>query len=155
MIVQQVMAGKGMTWDTFLSQTPSNTPDLLSTLCLRLAEVHKKLKSSDLMSGFRDMPCIWDTGASIGLTPFKSDFIDYQKLENVHVKDIAQKNKVLGVGTVMWKFFTQSGREVFLPLVCYHVKHAEIRLMSPQQYFKNHGGRAFISEHSVSKYFFR
>lgn len=150
MIVQQVMAGKGMTWDTFLSQTPSNTPDLLSTLCLRLAEVHKKLKSSDLMSGFRDMPCIWDTGASIGLTPFKSDFIDYQKLENVHVKDIARKNKVLGVGTVMWKFFTRSGREVFLPLVCYHVEHAEIRLMSPQQYFKNHGGSATISDHTVS-----
>ena len=39
---------------------------------------------------------------------------------------------------------------MFLPLICYHVEHAEIRLMSPQQYFKNHGGSAFISEHTVS-----
>ena len=52
------------------------------------------------------MPVIFDTGASIGLTPFRSDFIDYRVLDNVTVKDIARQNKVLGVGTVMWKFAT-------------------------------------------------
>ena len=97
------------------------------------------------------MPLIWDTGASIGaLTPFRSDFIDYQELDNVSVKDIARQNKVLGVGTVMWKFRTRDGKEVFLPLICYHVEHAAIRLMSPQQYFKNHGGRAEVTSHGVT-----
>ncbi len=30
---------------------------------------------------------VWDTGASIGLTPFRSDFIDYLPLDGVNVKD--------------------------------------------------------------------
>ena len=33
---------------------------------------------------------VWDTGASIGLTPFRSDFIDYLPLDGVTVKDIAR-----------------------------------------------------------------
>ena len=99
--------------------------------------------------GYCEMPLIWDTGASIGLTPFKADFIDYQPLDGVSVKDIARQNKVLGVGTTLWKFVTRSGREVFLPLVCYHVEHATIRLMSPQQYIKQHGGSAKVLGHTI------
>ena len=37
----------------------------------------------------KEMLLIWDTGASIGLTPFRSDFINYTKLDNMSVKDIA------------------------------------------------------------------
>ena len=106
--------------------------------------------SNKRKKSFHDMPLIWDTWASIGLTPFRSDFVDYQKLNNVTVKDIAHQNKVLGVGTVMWKFITRDGREVFLPLICYHVEYAAIRLMSPQLYFKRHGGYGTGSNHNVT-----
>jgi len=99
---------------------------------------------------FRDMAVIWDTGASIGLTPFRADFIDYQPLEGVEVKDIARANAVLGVGTVMWKFHSRLGKEIFLPAVCYHVEHATIRLLSPQLYFKEHGGHATVEGHNVA-----
>ena len=44
---------------------------------------------------------VWDTGASIGLTPFCCDFIDYLPLEGATVNDISKANKVLGIGTVM------------------------------------------------------
>ena len=40
---------------------------------------------------------VWDTGASIGLTPFCSDFIDYLPLDGVTVKDIARTNSVFSV----------------------------------------------------------
>ena len=50
---------------------------------------------------------VWDTGASIGLTPFRSDFIDYLLLDGVTVKDIAWANSVLGIGTIMWKLLQQ------------------------------------------------
>jgi hypothetical protein len=114
----------------------------------RVAEMSKKITNKKQM--YREVPLIWDTGASIGLTPFRSDFIDYVKLENVSVKDIARQNKVLGVGTVMWKFVTRDGRDIFLPLICYHVEHAEIRLMSPQQYHKSHGGYATVHGNTVT-----
>ena len=32
---------------------------------------------------------VWDTGASIDLTLFCSDFIDYQPLDDITVKDIS------------------------------------------------------------------
>ena len=123
-----------------------NALDTHQAAYFRVAEFKTSHEGKHL---FSHMPVIFDTGASIGLTPFRADFIDYQVLENVTVKDIARQNKVLGVGTVMWKFTTRLGREVFLPLVCYHVEHASIRLMSPQLYFKGNGGRGTISGNNV------
>lgn len=116
----------------------------------QVSSIYEMSNGNQDHNSYRGMPLIWDTGASIGLTPFRSDFIDYQLLENVTVKDIARKNKVLGVGTVLWKFYTREGRECFLPLICYHVEHASIRLMSPQQYFKSHGGHADVTCHNVA-----
>jgi len=66
---------------------------------------------------------VWDTGASIGLTPFRSDFIDYLPLDGVTVKDIARANSVLGIGTIMWKLPTTKGHPVFIPVVAYHMPH--------------------------------
>lgn len=115
---------------------------------LRLAEM--QLSTPKDADGFWQVPMIWDTGASIGLTPFRSDFIHYEKLEGVTVRDIARENKVFGIGTAMWKFITRLGHEVFLPVICYHVEHAEIRLMSPQLYFKRAGGYATVNSHNVT-----
>ena len=120
--------------------------------CVRLSEMAQRVKEANIATRptFRDMAVIWDTGASIGLTPFRADFIDYQPLEGVEVKDIARANAVLGVGTVMWKFHSRLGKEIFLPAVCYHVEHATIRLLSPQLYFKEHGGHATVEGHNVA-----
>ena len=82
---------------------------------------------------------VWDTGASIGLTPFRCDFIDYLPLEGATVKDISKANKVLGIGTVMWKFNSRRGDDVFIPAVAYHMPECDIRLIIPQSYFQLHG----------------
>ena len=68
---------------------------------------------------FKFCPCVWDTGASYGLTPFRSDFIDYEEV-NIEVQDIAHTNVVIGVGTVMWKMTATNGQTVYLPLLAYH-----------------------------------
>ena len=132
----------------FIEHSPTlwDALDTYHASYFRVAEFKTSHEGKQLCS---HMPVIFDTGASIGLTPFRSDFIDYQVLDNVTVKDIARQNKVLGVGTVMWKFATRLGQEVFLPIVCYHVEHASIRLMSPQLYFKGHGGRGTISGNNI------
>ena len=92
---------------------------------------------------------VWDTGASIGLTPFCSDFIDYLPLDGVTVKDIARANTVLGIGTIMWKLPTTNGHPVFIPAVAYHMPDCDIRLFSPQSYFNLHGGDATVTAWSV------
>jgi hypothetical protein len=83
---------------------------------------------------------VWDTGASNGLTPFCSDFIDYPPLDGITEKDIARTNSVLGIGTIMWKLPTMKGHPVFIPAVAYHMPDCDIHLFSPQSYFNLHGG---------------
>jgi hypothetical protein len=61
----------------------------------------------------------WDTGASAGLTPFRSDFTDYVECEiDVHV--ITKVNKVVGIGTTLYKFMDNNSNHVYLPCVSYH-----------------------------------
>ena len=54
---------------------------------------------------------IWDTGASAGLTPFCSDFIDYVECE-IDVRDITKVNKVVGIGTTLHKFVDNNGNHI-------------------------------------------
>ena len=101
---------------------------------------------------YNDTMCVFDTGASIGLTPYRADFIDYLPLDDATIKDISKVNKVLGIGTVMWKLKSRRGDEVFIPCVAYHMPECDIRLMSPQCYFQSHGGHADVTEHMVTMY---
>ena len=57
---------------------------------------------------------IWDTGASFGLTPFRSDFIDFMEAD-VAVKDFTKINKVIGIGTTLHKFQNDKWKDVFFP----------------------------------------
>jgi hypothetical protein len=97
---------------------------------------------------------VWDTGASIGLTPFCSDSIDYFPLDGITVIDIAQTNSILviilGIGTIMWKLPTMKGHPVFIPAVAYHsMPDGDIRLFSPQPYFNLHVGDPTVTTRSV------
>ena len=40
------------------------------------------------------MILIWVTGASFGLTPFQSNFIDYVKCD-IHVKDVTKVKRIV------------------------------------------------------------
>ncbi len=94
-------------------------PQLLKTFCnhdYHLREINSALDQVALLCGTFEMHqsapdrldpktliLIWDTGASAGLTPFQSDFIDYVKCE-IDVRDITKVNKVVGIGTTLHKF---------------------------------------------------
>ena len=82
---------------------------------------------------------IWETGASYGLTPFRSDFIDYVKCE-IPVRDVTKVNTVVGIGTTLHKFTDINGNPVYLPCVSYHLPETDVRLFSPQAYHQMHGG---------------
>ena len=63
---------------------------------------------------------VWDTGASYGLTPFRSDSIDYVKC-NIPVKDMTKVNRVVGVDIKLNKFIDENGQEKFLSYICEHL----------------------------------
>jgi hypothetical protein len=57
---------------------------------------------------------IWDTGASYGLTPFRSDFIDYVKCE-IPVRDVTKVNTVVGIGTTLHNLqTTKEAQDIYL-----------------------------------------
>ena len=57
---------------------------------------------------------IWTNGTSFGLTPFKSNFIDYDKC-NIPVKKITKVNTIIGFRTTIHKFVDTNGKDLFLP----------------------------------------
>jgi hypothetical protein len=86
---------------------------------------------------FKQLPLVWDTGASQGLTPFLKDFIHYETCK-IEVNDISKVNHVIGIGTVMYKFRALNGDDVFLPGVAFHLPTAAIRLLSPRGLTTSH-----------------
>jgi hypothetical protein len=82
---------------------------------------------------------IWDMGATYGLTPFWSDFIDHVKCE-IPVRDVTKVNTVVGIGTTLHKFTHIKGNPVYLPCVLYHLPETDVCLFSPQTYHQMHGG---------------
>ena len=62
----------------------------------------------------KDLVLIWDTGASFGLTIFRSDFIDYIEAD-ITVKDVTKTNWVIGIGTTFTNLkMTKGGTYYFL-----------------------------------------
>jgi hypothetical protein len=91
---------------------------------------------------------IWDTGASYGLTPFRSDFIDYVKCE-IPVRDVTKVNTVVGIGTTLHKFTDINGNPVYLPCVLYHLPETDVHLFSPPMYHQMHGGYSEVHSNCV------
>jgi hypothetical protein len=82
---------------------------------------------------------IWGTGASFGLTLFRSDFIDYVQCE-IPIGDVPKVNKVIGIGMTLQKFTDVKGLPVYLPCISYHTPKTDVYLFSPQMYHQMHGG---------------
>jgi hypothetical protein len=83
----------------------------------------------------RSLILILDMGASSGLTPFCSHFIDYVEYD-VAVLDISKVNKVIVIRTTLHKITTPDGKFVFLPHISYHLPQIDLCLFSPQTYHK-------------------
>jgi hypothetical protein len=96
----------------------------------------------------KTMVLIWDTDASAGLTPFRSDFIDYVEVD-FEVRDVTKANKVVGIGTALHKFVNNNGKDVYLPCMSYRLPTTDVRLFLPQIYHQLHGGSSTIDGANV------
>ena len=92
-------------------------------------------------------PAIMDTGASFGLTPFREDFITFQRV-NVKIKDVSGENVVTGMGTVLYRIKATNGDVCYVPGLAYLLEATDIRLISPQSYHQSYGGHSVLDGES-------
>ncbi len=85
---------------------------------------------------------IVDSGASVCITPHKSDFISYQD-SNMKIKDLSSSNLVSGEGILRWPFQGTNGKTISIKVVGYHIPTAKVKLLSPQVLLQTVGGHAF------------
>ena len=74
---------------------------------------------------------MFDTGASINVTPSKKDFVTY-KPTKASIDGISEATGVVGVGTVEWKLRDDKGKAHKVRCDANHVPSARVRLFSPQ-----------------------
>jgi len=81
------------------------------------------------------VPLIMDTGASILITPYKTDFITpIRPVQHVTIKGIASALIVQGVVNVSYNFRNDAGEEQSLTLRnCLYVPQFAVRLICPRQ----------------------
>jgi hypothetical protein len=91
--------------------------------------------------GERDVPVIIDTGCSVSITPFKSDFITpIQKADCSQIKGFAEHTSPIeGIGWIEWPIVDMLGNVALIRTSGYYVPSADIRLFSPQTYFQEQG----------------
>ena len=78
-----------------------------------------------------------DTAASLTVTPFRDDFIDYIPMEGTVMQGLSAGANIAGRGTIHWRLDV-GNKIVDLKLRALHVPSTEHRLLCPQQLKKEH-----------------
>ena len=100
-----------------------------------------------------DLPIIFDTGASVSVSPDLRDFVDYTPCTRQGLTNITGESAVVGVGTIRWKIYSHNGTEQNILTKGYYVPEAKVRLFSVQTYLGVTGG-SFLMEGATSTYCF-
>jgi hypothetical protein len=81
------------------------------------------------------VPLIIDTGASISLSPHKTDFLTpIRPVQNVQIKGIASGLTVEGVGDLFYTFRNDNGElQTMVLRDCLYVPQCVVRLICPRQ----------------------
>jgi hypothetical protein len=120
---QQVLAVTG----TNFSEETKNLAQALASLSP--SGFRAALHSQDNSKSF---PIIWDTGASVCVTPDRNDFVTYTKTTDINeVKGLGGKtSSVAGQGEVIWTVHDTHGSLRHLRLPTYHIPQCKSRLIS-------------------------
>ena len=74
---------------------------------------------------------IWDSGASVCITPSRDDFVEYHQGSDIkEIKGLSESAQVIGYGYVEWTIQGAKGDFRTLKLKAYHIPSANARLLS-------------------------
>ena len=123
-------------YDPCFSHLPS--PAAYNSATHLLGSVDLKPRSTSL---HRPFPVIFDSGASLAISPCKDDFVGpIQRLPTERrLGGMAAGMLIEGVGTVRWTF-QADGKFLVVNSRCYYVPDSKARLISPQRLFSKQKG---------------
>ncbi len=89
---------------------------------------------------------IWDSGASVSVSPYKSDFVGpYTKAPvSVKLKGLAKGLNIQGQGHVMWLIMDTSGMLRAIKVPAYHVPGCNVRLLSTSSLTQTHPDESIL-----------
>ncbi len=129
----------------FAKSTPHELTSQTAPLYFTLLDKHQ---TSCFSATTSHPPLIVDTGASVCISPNKSDFITYTS-STMRIKDLLSSNKVAGEGMLSWHVVDNNGKQVTLTLPGFHIPTAEVRLLSPQLLLLQSGGYSHQTHNKI------
>ena len=93
-----------------------------------------------------DVPIVIDTGASTSLTPFRSDFIQFNEEEST-IHAVGHSPVIKGSGIVEWTVTDMLGAKVTIRTNAVLCDSSDIRLLSPQALFAEAAGGSLQLTH--------
>ena len=120
----------------------SETSDFISPQGFKAITENEVNSFMDCSSGMIDcFPVIFDSGASLAITPCKDDFVGEIKVPEkpLRLGGLALGLPINGKGTVEWSFKTAT-ENVVIRTQAYYVPNCNVRLLSPQRLFNKDKG---------------
>lgn len=123
--------------------------NMLDELGIRGAHAHRA--QAYLVNDESDLPIVFDTGASLSVTPFLSDFVgELEEPDVEEMKGLVDSVQVKGVGIVEWVIRDANGKVGIIRTKAYYIPKATIRLFCPQEYFfEDNQTRALLDHKGV------
>ena len=84
----------------------------------------------------------FDSGATITISPTKTDFVEYTEVEGSVLQGLAKGLPIAGTGKVCWGMTLDDGTTTTITTPAYHVPTARCRLLSPQSYLQHMSAEA-------------
>lgn len=90
----------------------------------------------------QNLPIVFDTGASMSISPIREDFLgNLYPAPIASLQGLKDKVKIVGIGTVRWMVYDNKGITREIKTKAYYIPEGNIRLLSPQSYIQENGGR--------------
>ena len=116
----------------YMTQKQSHKPTRLTNVTLMTPSQYRSALNSMDKNKCSTHEVIWDSGASVCITPDKKDFLEYTPTSNIkEVKTMGGKaSQVVGEGLILWSMHDSRGQLRHLKLKAYHIPSATTRLLS-------------------------
>jgi len=87
--------------------------------------------------GDKDLPIVFDTGATISVSPYEHDFVTWESknANDLSLRGVTSDTTVKGSGTVEWRIRDNGGTVHVIRTCAYYVPNATAQLFSPMAYF--------------------
>ena len=126
----------------------STSPDLeFAPSCFKMA-LQAPAKFRNAMKKEATFSIIWDSGASISISPNKEDFVGPMTSPGIgtRLKGIVKGLSIEGKGHVMWTVLDTSGQLRALKVPAYYVPQARVRLLSTTSLLQSYPGETINME---------